>query len=166
MADKTRTAATPDRELQPRARAPRTAVLAIKPAHGAREPGCRWEDAVAVVSVRGELDRDALWAIDFTIEKASIEAGHIVLDLLEVAHLDYAGVNELVERRRALVARGGDLRIAVKNPYVADILKSASGAELVLCRTIEEASGTAEVAVAGRSRAAVHALHGIRRKGT
>jgi len=88
---------------------------------------------------RGELDRDALWAIDYTIGRASLEAGRIVLDLREVTHLDYAGVPELVARRRELRARGGELVVVVRNPYVANILKAAGGADLLVCRTPDEA---------------------------
>jgi anti-anti-sigma factor len=128
--------------------APMAAVLALKPAARAEKPAAqpgRWEDAVAVVTVRGDLDRDALEAIDYAVGRATADAGRIVLDLLDVAHLDYAGVGLLVERRRELVARNGELLIAVRNPYVANILKAAGGAELVLCRTVEEASGAVVV---------------------
>jgi anti-anti-sigma factor len=117
------------------------AVLALKPAKAPRAPGARWEDNVATVAVRGDLDRDALWAIDYTIGRAANEAGRIVLDLREVTHLDYNGVPELVARRKELLARGGDLLIAVRNPYVSNILKAAGGAELVLFRSAEEAAG-------------------------
>jgi len=112
----------------------------------------RWEDSQATVAVRGELDRDALWAIDYTIGRASIEAGRIVLDLREVTHLDYAGVTELVARRRDLLSRGGELVIAVRNPYVANILKASGGAELILCRTPDEAFSEAAWATAGATR--------------
>ncbi len=122
---------------------PSTAVLALKPAPGPRPLGVRWEDNVATVSVRGDLDRDALWAIDFTIGRAATEAGRIVLDLREVTHIDYSGVPEIVARRKELVARGGDLLIAVRNPYVSNILKAAGAAELLLFRSVEEAAGTA-----------------------
>ncbi len=118
----------------------KAAVLALKPAPGPRAAGVRWEDNVATVAVRGELDRDALWAIDYTIGRAAAEAGRIVLDLREVVHLDYAGVPELVARRRELLARGGDLMIAVRNPYVVNILKAAGGPDLALFRSVEEAS--------------------------
>jgi anti-anti-sigma factor len=114
------------------------AVLALKPTI---TPKARWEDNVATVSVRGDLDRDALWAIDYTIGRAATEAGRIVLDLREVTHLDYNGVPELVARRKELLARGGDLLIATRNPYVSNILKAAGGAELVLFRSAEEAAG-------------------------
>jgi anti-anti-sigma factor len=103
----------------------------------------RWEENVATVSVRGDLDREALWAIDFTIGRAAGEAGRIVLDLRDVTHLDYSGVPEIVARRKELLARGGDLLIAVRNPYVGNILRAAGGAELVLFRSVEEASGAA-----------------------
>ncbi|HET9753752.1 MAG TPA: STAS domain-containing protein [Myxococcales bacterium] len=116
-------------------------MLALKPAPGPRASGLRWGDNVATVSVRGDLDRDALWAIDYTIGRAAIEAGRIVLDLREVTHLDYGGVPELVARRKELLSRGGDLLIAVRNPYVANILRAAGGAELVLFRSAEEATG-------------------------
>ncbi len=119
----------------------KAAVLALKPAPGPRAPGVRWEENVATVSVRGDLDREALWAIDYTIGRAAAEAGRIVLDLRDVSHLDYGGVPELVARRKELLARGGDLLIAVRNPYVANILKAAGGAELVLFRSVEEATG-------------------------
>src|SRR5207253_7358474 len=75
---------------------PSTAVLALKPAPGPRPVGVRWEDNVATVSVRGDLDREALWAIDYTIGRAAADAGRIVLDLREGAHLDHSGVPELV----------------------------------------------------------------------
>jgi anti-anti-sigma factor len=119
----------------------KAAVLALKPAPGPRASGLRWGDNLATVSVRGDLDRDALWAIDYTIGRAAAEAGRIVLDLREVTHLDYGGVPELVARRKELLSRGGDLLIAVRNPYVANILRAAGGAELVLFRSAEEAAG-------------------------
>ncbi len=157
MTDKSRPQAT----TLPRAQ--RMAVMALKPAPSVRAEAERWQDALAVIAVRGELDRDALWAIDFTVGRAAVEAGRIVLDLLDVTHLDYAGVADLVARRRELVQRGGEMSIAVKNPYIANILKAAGGSELVLFRTVEEASGTAAVAVVGRKTAA----HGVaRKKGT
>lgn len=118
----------------------RGAVLALKPAPGPRPTGVRWEDNVATVSVRGDLDRDALWAIDYTIGRAAAEAGRIVLDLREVTHLDYSGVPEIVARRKELRARGGDLMIAVRNPYVSNILKASGGGDLVLFRSVEEAA--------------------------
>src|SRR3954471_13819640 len=119
----------------------KAAVLALKPAPGPRAPGLRWGDNVATVSVRGDLDRDALWAIDYTIGRAATEAGRIVLDLREVTHLDYGGVPEIVARRKELLSRGGDLLIAVRNPYVVNILKAAGGTELILFRSAEEAAG-------------------------
>ncbi len=127
---------TSRKELQP-------AVLALKPAPGPRPQGLRWEENVATVAVRGDLDREALWAIDYTIGRAAAEAGRIVLDLREVTHLDYTGVPEIVARRKELLARGGDLLIAVRNPYVSNILCATGGSELVLFRSVEEASGAA-----------------------
>jgi anti-anti-sigma factor len=155
MAEKSRV-----QPMQTLERAPRAAVLALKPAPGLRPRDERWEDAVAVVSVRGDLDREALWAIDFTVGRAAVEAGRIVLDLLDVTHLDYKGVGELVARRRELVQRGGDLAIAAKNQYVINILKAAGGSELSLFRTVEEASGSAQVAVAGRRAASASRKRG------
>jgi anti-anti-sigma factor len=116
----------------------------------ARAP--RWEDALAVVTVRGDLDRDALEAIDYAVGRATAEAGRIVLDLLDVTHLDYASVHVLVDRRRELLARGGDLLLAVRNPYVANILRASGGADLVLCRTVEEASGAVVTMSSSRAR--------------
>jgi anti-anti-sigma factor len=127
------------------------AVLALAPAPGPRQSGVRWHEAQATVSVRGELDRDAVWAIDYTISRAALDAGRIVLDLREVTHLDSAGVPALLERRSELRARGGDLRIAVRNPYVAKILAVASGSELQTCRDPEEAFDDARVCV-GQAR--------------
>ena len=132
---------------------PKAAVLALRPAPGPRAPGVRWEENVATVAVRGELDREALWAIDYTLGRAAVEAGRIVLDLREVTHLDYSGVPELVARRRELIGRGGDLLIAVRNPYVANILKAAGGPDLALFRSVEEASATANAAPVARARA-------------
>jgi anti-anti-sigma factor len=149
MSERTRSRGIAQREAPRPHRASGAAVLALQPAPGPRPAGQRWEESQATVAVRGELDRDALWAIDYTIERASAEAGRIVLDLREVTHLDYTGVPELVARRRQLRARGGELVVAVRNPYVANILKASGGTELVLCRAPDEAF--AEVAVARSS---------------
>ncbi|TMB27635.1 MAG: STAS domain-containing protein [Deltaproteobacteria bacterium] len=123
------------------------AVMALAPAPGPRPHGVHWHEAQATVSVRGELDRDAVWAIDYTLSRAAIDAGRIVLDLREVTHLDSAGVPALVERRNELRARGGDLRIAVRSPYVAKILAAASGSTLQTCRDPEQAFDEARVCV-------------------
>jgi anti-anti-sigma factor len=123
------------------------AVLALKSPVVPRLPA-RWEDSVATVAVRGEVDRDALWAIDYSVGRAAAEAGRIVLDLREVTHVDYAGVPEIVARRRELLARGGDLLIAARNPYVCNILKAAGGAELALFRSVEEATSAVAAPVA------------------
>jgi anti-anti-sigma factor len=104
------------------------------------------------VAVRGDLDRDALWAVDYTIGRAALEAGRIVLDLRDVTHLDYTGVSDLVTRRSELRARGGDLVIAVRNPYVVNILKAAGGGELGICRNPEEAFAEVSLARAARRR--------------
>jgi anti-anti-sigma factor len=114
------------------------AVLALKPTEVARP--ARWEESVATVAVRGELDREALWAIDYSVGRAAAEAGRIVLDLREVSELDCSGVPQIVARRRDLLARGGDLLIAVRNPYVAKILRAAGGPDLALFRSVEEAT--------------------------
>jgi anti-anti-sigma factor len=132
-----------DKSSRKELREPSSAVLALKPAPGPRPSGTRWEENVATVSVRGDLDREALWAIDYTIGRAATEAGRIVLDLREVTHLDYSGVPEIVARRKELLARGGDLLIAVRNPYVSNILKAAGGVELAIFRSAEEAAGAA-----------------------
>ena len=118
----------------------------MKPAPGPRPLGLKWADNVATVAVRGDLDREALWAIDYTIGRAAAEAGRIVLDLREVTHLDYSGVPEIVARRKELQARGGDLLIAVRNPYVGNILKASGGGDLALFRSVEEATGAAATA--------------------
>src|SRR5260370_14566561 len=112
---------------------PRAAVLALKPAPGPRPHGLRWEENVATVAVRGDLDREALWAIDYTIGRAAAEAGRIVLDLREVAHLEYSGVAEIVARPKELLALGGDPLLAARHPYLANILTTASGPAPVLC---------------------------------
>ena len=124
-----------------RSNEPSTAVLALKPAPGPRPFGVPWKENVATVSVRGDLDREALWAIDYTNGRAAADAGRIVLDLREVTHLDYTGVPELVARRKELLSRGGDLLIAVRNPYVSNILKATGGGDLALFRSLEEATG-------------------------
>src|SRR6266849_1783549 len=130
MSERTRIRGIAQREAPRPRRVEGAAVLALTPAPGPRPAGQKWEESQATVAVRGELDRDALWAIDYTIGRASLEAGRIVLDLREVTHLDYAGVPEVV----------------VRNPYVANILKAAGGADLLVCRTPDEAF--ADVAVA------------------
>jgi anti-anti-sigma factor len=152
MTERTRIRGIAQREAPRPRRVEGAAVLALSPASTPRGADERWDQAQATVAVRGELDREALWAIDYTIERAAVEAGRIVLDLREVTHLDYSGVADLLARRRALRARGGDLVVAVRNPYVANILKAASGAELPLCRAPEEAFATAAVARAGTAR--------------
>jgi anti-anti-sigma factor len=156
MADKVKPESHQSQPSQPAARGVRSggALLSLKPSAGPRPNQERWEEATAVVSVRGELDRDALWAIDFTLGRAAVEAGRLVLDLALVTHLDYAGVADLVARRRELAQRGGDLAIATKNPYVTNILKAAGGDELAIFSSVEEASGKAQLAYAGRRAAA------------
>src|SRR6266704_2749013 len=104
MSERTRIRGIAQREAPRPRRVEGAAVLALTPAPGPRPAGQKWEASQATVAVRGELDRDALWAIDYTIGRASLEAGRIVLDLREVTHLDYAGVPELVARRRASAA--------------------------------------------------------------
>ena len=151
MTERTRIRGLAQRE-SPQRQKGGAAVLALSPAPGPRPAGVRWDQEQATVAVRGELDREALWAIDYTIERASIEAGRIVLDLREVTHLDYSGVPEILARRQQLRARGGDLVVAVRNPYVANILKAASGADLTLCRAPEEAFAQVAVARAGSAR--------------
>ncbi|HYV65031.1 MAG TPA: STAS domain-containing protein, partial [Myxococcales bacterium] len=114
MSERTRIRGIAQREAPRPRRVEGAAVLALSPAPGPQKAGSRWEETQATVAVRGELDRDALWAVDYTIGRAALEAGRIVLDLREVTHLDYAGVSELVARRSELRARGGDLAIAVR----------------------------------------------------
>jgi anti-anti-sigma factor len=152
MSERTRIRGIAQREAPRPRRVEGAAVLALEPAPGPRTAGQRWEESQATVAVRGELDRDAVWAIDYTIGRASIEAGRIVLDLREVTHLDYAGVHELVARRRELRARGGELVVAVRNPYVANILRASGGAELLLCRSPDEAFAEVAVARSGAAR--------------
>src|SRR5258707_8989304 len=101
MSERTRIRGVAQREPARPRRAEGAAVLALQPAPGPRPSGARWEDSQATVAVRGELDRDALWAIDYTIGRASIEAGRIVLDLREVTHVDYSGAAGLGARPRA-----------------------------------------------------------------
>lgn len=151
MTERTRIRGLAQRE-SPQRQKGGAAVLALSPAPGPRPAGVRWDQEQATVAVRGELDREALWAIDYTIERASIEAGRIVLDLREVTHLDYSGIPELLARRRKLRSLGGDLVVAVRNPYVANILKAAGGTELPLCRAPEEAFAEVAVARAGSAR--------------
>src|SRR5207245_9632220 len=115
------------------------AVLALKPPVAPRFPA-RWEDSVATVAVRGEVDREALWAIDYSVGRAAAEAGRIVLDLREVSHLDGSAVPELVARRRELLARGGDLVLAVRKHSIAKILMASGGPDLALVRAAEEAA--------------------------
>ncbi|PYR92931.1 MAG: hypothetical protein DMF84_10960 [Acidobacteria bacterium] len=151
MTERTRIRGLAQRE-SPQRQKGGAAVLALSPAPGPRPAGVRWDQEQATVAVRGELDREALWAIDYTIERASIEAGRIVLDLREVTHLDYSGVPELLARRRKLRSLGGDLVVAVRNPYVANILKAAGGTELPICRSPEDAFAEVAVARAGSAR--------------
>jgi anti-anti-sigma factor len=148
------------RSTPPARRPPTAAVLALRPAPGSARHAERWEETVATVAVRGDLDREALWAIDYTISRASIEAGRIVLDLRDVTHLDYQGVPELVTRRAELRSRGGDLLIAVRNPYVTNILRAAGGPDLSLFRSVEEASAGGDVVTAGASRRAASSKKG------
>src|SRR5437763_12850951 len=152
MTERTRIRGIAQREAPRPRRVEGAAVLALSPASTARGADERWDQAQATVAVRGELDREALWAIDYTIERASIEAGRIVLDLREVTHLDYSGVPELLARRRKLRSLGGDLVVAVRNPYVANILKAAGGTELPICRSPEDAFAEVAVARAGSER--------------
>ncbi len=114
--------------------------MADKASSGQRNGGSRRDVKAAVLS------------LDYTVGRAAVEAGRIVLDLREVTNLDCSGVPDLVARRRELAGRGGDLLIAVRNPYVASILKAAGGPELALFRSVEEATSWV-AAPAPRARA-------------
>src|SRR2546423_6688658 len=97
MTERTRIRGLAQRE-SPQRQKGGAAVLALSPAPGPRAAGERWDRAQATVAVRGELDREALWAIDYTIERASLEAGRDVLDPRAVPHPDSSGGPEILPR--------------------------------------------------------------------
>ena len=90
-------------------------------------------DRGPLLIISGERDHTVPWAVanaSYKLEKHN------------------PGVTEIVARRRELLARGGDLLIAARNPYVCNILKAAGGAELALFRSVEEATSAVAAPVA------------------
>src|SRR5438105_3149013 len=109
-----------------------------------------WEPLAEKVTAKSTFDRDIRLLsrafIPTAQECPADKPGRILIPprprahagLVEALNATGTGVPQLVARRRELLARGGDLLIAVRNPYIAKILKAAGGPDLVLLRSVEE----------------------------
>jgi anti-anti-sigma factor len=111
-----------------------------------------WSGETAVIAMRGELDRSAAFAIEYAIRQAARRAGRVVLDLTEVAHLDYGSVPGLVDLRNSLVARGGELTVVAKTRYLRNVLQAACGQDLPIVASVAEARAPAPVLATARAR--------------
>jgi anti-anti-sigma factor len=106
----------------------------------------------AIVSARGELDEAALLAVDYAIERAAAVCPRVLLDFTEVTHLDYRSTRLLLARRVALRAAGGELALVAPARYVANIVRAATGRELEVCRSVDEAAALLGVEARAEAR--------------
>lgn len=111
---------------------------------------------VAVVSMPGIVDLDAIGMLDHCVERA-MDAGVrlAVFDLSQTRELAASAVLRVVEKRRWLRARGGDLAVVAAGEEMAALVRRKGGAELPVLASCVEAeayvrSGGGAV-LAGRS---------------
>lgn len=99
------------------------------------QPGWRpGAPPVATLFLEGELSREQLHEVGETLFRL-VHRGHrqVVVDLSEVGHLDYRGLQPLVQRAPLLRAAGGDIKLCGASPYVAAILRVAGAWQELEC---------------------------------
>ena len=83
----------------------------------------------AVLTLEGELCRSELGDLSGLLEHVARQGcSQVVLDLSEVSHFDYRGVQPLIGWAERLREVGGDLKLAGLSPYLHAIFRSAGGA--------------------------------------
>ncbi len=81
--------------------------------------------SVLTLSLRGELGRNALEEVAAYVRDFSQRGtAKFVLDLSEVAHCDFRGLNALHEVAESLRSAGGDLKLSGVSPYLFAIFQS------------------------------------------
>ncbi|MEN9799084.1 MAG: hypothetical protein RL653_2780 [Pseudomonadota bacterium] len=99
------------------------------------QPGWRpGAPPVATLFLEGDLSREQLHEVAETLFRL-VHRGHrqVVVDLGEVGHLDYRGLQPLVQRAPLLRAAGGDIKLCGASPYVAAILRVAGAWQELEC---------------------------------
>lgn len=88
----------------------------------------RHVEGVSVVDVRGRITLGEGNAAIRELMAELIAQGHtrVVLNLIEVDHIDSAGIGELVRTHSSLRRSGGQLKLASLNPKVASVLRMTS----------------------------------------
>ncbi|MEU6809930.1 STAS domain-containing protein [Streptomyces sp. NPDC046831] len=93
--------------------------------------GCRPEGDRVVVTIRGEVDRDAAGVLGRTLDDALRRAGQGVdLDLGDVAFWDCSSLNVLLELRRRALRSGKDVAIRAAHPTVDRVLELTGTVDL------------------------------------
>jgi anti-anti-sigma regulatory factor len=112
---------------------------------------------VAIVALKGIVQRDALEACDYTIMSAGDDVRGFVVDLTEAQHLDYRSVDILVKRRKQLRPRSRELAVAASQSDVRHIIRAMAGSEVPVFATLDEAVGWASGESQEKAVAAPHA---------
>ncbi|GGS99985.1 STAS domain-containing protein [Streptomyces griseoviridis] len=79
-------------------------------------------DGVTVVTLRGDIDRDAGVEVRQALLPSGEPAPFTVVDLSSVSFMDSAGVNALIQAHRATGSRDGWIRLAACSPAISRIL--------------------------------------------
>ena len=92
------------------------------------QAAARQVGAVSVVDVRGRitLGEGNVIIRELIAELTAKGNKHIVLNLLEVDHIDSAGIGELVRTHSSLRRQGGQLKLANLSGKVKDVIKMTS----------------------------------------
>ncbi|MBG0565502.1 STAS domain-containing protein [Actinoplanes sp. NEAU-A11] len=78
---------------------------------------------VAVLHLRGELDADTAPQLQATLSQLlERPVPRIVVDLTALKFCDSVGLSALITSRQVILARGGWLRLAGANPFLAALL--------------------------------------------
>jgi anti-sigma B factor antagonist len=81
---------------------------------------------VETLMLEGELDVAALEQVCAELSrKLQLGVRQVVVDLSEVAHLDYRGVRPLMARGELFRRAGGDIKLSGLSPYLAAIFRAA-----------------------------------------
>lgn len=83
-------------------------------------------DRVETLLLEGELGEAELLQVCEELGKR-LQRGvrQVVIDLGEVAHLDYRGVRPLMARAESFRRAGGDVKLSALSPYLAAIFRAA-----------------------------------------
>jgi anti-sigma B factor antagonist len=86
----------------------------------------RLDDTIYVIHLHGELDHTLFKELVPLLDRGlHVGLKRVVLDLSDVTHLDYRGIDNLSMQRRRHLLCGGDLRLAGLNEYLLQIIRAA-----------------------------------------